>query len=72
MDIDGQIEAIKNDILNRKEFIYYKKPFTDVENIEEILESTMAEKYGIIVGEDCINCQICSKVCPRGNITVDD
>ena len=52
MDIDGQIEAIKNDILNRKEFIYYKKPFTDVENIEEILESTMAEKYGIIVGDD--------------------
>lgn len=72
LDIDSQIEAIKEDILSRKEFIYYKKPFTDVENIEEILESTMTEKYGIIVGEDCINCQICSRVCPRGNITFED
>ena len=44
----------------------------DVENIEEILESTIIEKYGIIVGDDCINCQICSKVCPRGNITFED
>lgn len=32
----------------------------------------MTEKYCIIVGEDCINCQICSRVCPRGNITFKD
>ena len=45
LDIDGQIERIKNDISNRREYIFDKKPFTDVENIEEILETTMTEKY---------------------------
>lgn len=44
LDIDGQIERIKNDISNRREYIFDKKPFTDVENIEEILETTMTEK----------------------------
>lgn len=31
IDIDGAIDEIKNDIFNRKEYIFDKKPFTDVE-----------------------------------------
>lgn len=72
LDVDGQINRIKEDISNRKEYIFDKKPFTDVANIEEILETTMTEKYHIQVGEDCSNCLICSRVCPRGNITYVD
>ena len=72
LDIDGQIDKIKEDILNKKDFIFYKKPFTDTPNIEEILESTMTSKYHILVGDDCINCKICMRVCPRGNIQVED
>ena len=51
VDVDSEIESIKNDILNRKEYIFDKKHFTDVENIEEILETTMTSKYHIQVGE---------------------
>jgi len=72
LDVDGQINRIKKDILNKREYIFDKKPFTDVENIEEILETTMTEKYHIQVGQVCSNCKICSKVCPRGNITFID
>ena len=72
LDIDGQIERIKNDISNRREYIFDKKPFTDVENIEEILETTMTEKYHIVIGDECNKCGICSKVCPRGNIMLDE
>ena len=50
-DIDSQINKIKEDILNKKDFIFYKKPFTDTPNIEEILESTMTNRYNILVGE---------------------
>lgn len=45
LDVDGQINEIKEDISNRKKYIFDKKPFTDVENIEEVLETTMTEKY---------------------------
>jgi len=72
LDVDGQIDVIKEDISNKKEYIFDKKPFTDVANIEEILETTMTEKYHIQVGDDCSNCLICSRVCPRGNITFVD
>lgn len=72
LDIDGQIDEIKNDILNRKEYIFDKEHFTDVENIEVILETTMTGKYHILVGDECNDCKICSKVCPRGNITFTD
>ena len=70
--MDGRINEIKEDISNRKEYIFDKKPFTDVDNIEEVLETTMTEKYHIQVGSDCSNCLICSRVCPRGNITYVD
>lgn len=72
LDVDSVIESIKNDILNRKEYIFDKKHFTDVENIEEILETTMTSKYHIQVGEECNNCRICTQVCPRGNITLTE
>lgn len=72
LDVDGRINEIKEDISNRKEYIFDKKPFTDVDNIEEVLETTMTEKYHIQVGSDCSNCLICSRVCPRGNITYVD
>ena len=72
LDIDGEIEKIKGDISSRREYIFDKKHFTDVENIEEVLEMTMTEKYHIQVGDECNNCLICSKVCPRGNITLTD
>lgn len=72
LDIDSAIENIKDDISIRKEYIFDKKHFTDVENIEEVLEKTMTEKYHILVGDECNNCLICSKVCPRGNVTFED
>ena len=72
LDVDSEIESIKNDIINRKEYIFDKKHFTDVENIEEILETTMTSKYHIQVGEECNNCRICTQVCPRGNITLTE
>ena len=72
VDVDSEIESIKNDIINRKEYIFDKKHFTDVENIEEILETTMTSKYHIQVGEECNNCRICTQVCPRGNITLTE
>jgi ferredoxin len=72
VDVDSEIESIKNDIINRKEYIFDKKHFTDVENIEEILETTMTSKYHIQVGEECNNCRICTQVCPRGNIALTE
>lgn len=62
----------KNQYITRTPDLNNKKPFTDVANIEEILETTMTEKYHIQVGDDCRNCLICSRVCPRGNITYVD
>lgn len=72
LDIDTEIETIREDILAKRDYIFDKKHFTDVENIEEILETTMTEKYHIQVGDECNSCQICSKVCPRGNVTLTD
>lgn len=71
IDIDGAIDEIKNDILNRKDYIFDKKPF-NVENIEVVLETTMTERFHILVGKDCSNCQVCVRVCPRGNIELTD
>lgn len=72
LDIGGQIETIKNDILMKKDYIFDKKPFTDEPNIEAILETTMTERFHIIVGDECNRCLICTKVCPRGNIEIID
>lgn len=71
-DIDRQIQAIKKDIEMKKDFRMSKKMFTDVPFIEKILETTMTEKFHILVGDDCTNCRICSQVCPRGNITLTE
>ena len=71
-DINSQIDIIRDDINSRKEFRMSKKSFTDVPFIEKILESTMSKKFHIVVVDDCNGCLICSKVCPRGNITYDD
>ena len=67
-DIDERIQTIREDILSRKDYIFEKEMFTDEENIEEILESTMTAKYHIQVGDECNSCLICAKVCPRKNI----
>ena len=72
LNIIGEIESIKEDIFSRRNHIHDKKHFTDIENIEVILETTMTEKYHIQVGEGCSNCEICTKVCPRGNIELID
>lgn len=71
-DIDKQIDLIKKDIGSRKDYKLSKKSFTNVPFIEKVLEKTMTEKYHIIVGEGCVNCQICTKVCPRGNIDLTE
>lgn len=71
-EIDKQIENIKNDILSKKEFKLSKKSFTNVPFIEKVLERTMSKIYKIVVNERCVSCGICMKVCPRGNIDIDD
>lgn len=71
-DIDRQIELIKEDIGNRKEFMISKKSFSNVPFIERVLEETMTKRYHIVVGEGCNNCQVCTMVCPRGNVRLED
>lgn len=71
-DIDKQIGIIKKDIESRKEFMISKKSFSNVPFIEKVLEETMTKRYHIVVGEGCNNCQICTRVCPRGNIILED
>ena len=71
-DILNAINIIKDDILMKKEFKLSKKMFTNVPFIEKVLESTMSKKFKIVVGKDCSNCQICTKVCPRGNIELTE
>ena len=70
LDIDGSIENIRRDIESRKEFIFKKKHFTNVPFIEKILESTMTKRFHVQVDDGCINCKICTQVCPRGNIRI--
>ena len=72
LDVDGQISEIKRDIDNRRDYIFEKSMFTDVDNIEEVLETTMTGKYHIQVGDECSNCKMCVKVCPSGNVTLTD
>lgn len=72
LDVDSAIESIKQDIIDRKDYIFDKPMFSDVANIEEVLETTMTGKYHILVGDDCSDCRICLKVCPRGNITINE
>ncbi len=72
LNINAEIESIKEDILAKKEYFLDKEHFTEVDNIEIFLETTMTEKYHIQVGEDCSNCKICTRVCPRGNIELID
>ena len=72
LDVNGQILKIKQDIEDRKEHIFDKPMFTDVENIEEVLESTMTSKYHIQTGDGCSQCRMCVIVCPRGNVKLVD
>lgn len=72
LDVDSQINTIKEDILNRREYIFDKKPFSDDPHIEVFLETTMTERFHIQVGDECSNCRICTQVCPRGNIELID
>ena len=71
-DIDKQINLIKKDIESKREYRLFKKMFTSVQFIEKVIETTMSKKFHITVGDDCINCQICMRVCPRGNITLTE
>ena len=72
LNITDDIKAIRQDILKKREYHLDKKNFTDIENIEVLLETTMTEKFHIQVGEDCSGCKICTNVCPRGNIELID
>lgn len=71
-EIENTINIIKDDISMKKEYKLSKKMFTKVPFIEKVLESTMSRKFKIVVGDVCSNCQICTKVCPRGNIVLTD
>lgn len=71
-DIDKQIEIIKKDIEERKEFMISKKSFSNVPFIERVLEETMTKRFSLVVGDGCDNCRICTMVCPRGNIHLED
>ena len=72
LNINDDIKAIRQDILKKRELYLDKKHFTDIENIEVLLETTMTEKFHIQVGKDCSSCKICTMVCPRGNIEIID
>lgn len=72
LDVDSAIESIKQDIIDGKDYIFDKPMFSDVANIEEVLETTMTGKYHILVGDDCSDCRIFLKVCPRGNIAISE
>lgn len=76
-DVEGQIEKVCRDVAERRVrrvevnedsravMAMYKERLAD-----KILRKVAAREY--IVGEDCVRCGICAKVCPANNISVSD
>ena len=71
--IDENFEIIKQDIENRKNFV---KPETeeDKKDYEIMLSYNLDYKFmnKYIVTEDCIGCEICTKVCPKSCFEIVD
>lgn len=71
--IDEQIDIIKEDIDNKKES---RMP---IDISDEEIESDkqrrlmIEKKFHLVVGDnECSECMICTKVCPRGNIKYEE
>lgn len=79
--VDEHLAAIKEDIAKRRPFIAQPTAW-DIEFHEQLLQAPFtldpekdfraksAEMYQIT--DSCIGCGICSKVCPRGCIKIED
>lgn len=74
-NVDEQIRAIREDIANNKEYI---APATKkdrqahqeyLNRISKIPQDTFSKLYRIT--EDCIGCEICTKVCPKRCFTMN-
>lgn len=74
--IDENIENIIRDIKSRKNFkpnegLGAKLLTAMTQKLEGIvLNGEQAKKY--IINNDCVKCGICAKVCPTGNIKIED
>lgn len=75
-DIDTQIQNIKLDILNSKEFIM-KETILDKFATKQMVKSKKMKEHSntgikkiITVEDSCIQCKTCVKVCPVGNISL--
>ena len=76
-DIEGQIARVKADIEARKEYVL-KAGWIDKLGIK--LNDALAPKQMVdeiaqrifVVQDTCVQCGTCVRVCPMGNITVDE
>jgi ferredoxin len=71
--IDEQIKTIKEDILNRKQqkipsFIEEDILLQDQQHKERFQNMIKLE----LTENECIQCGVCVKVCPRANIKLED
>lgn len=71
--IDEQLEVIKSDINSRKNLVKPETP-EDKKDYEIMLSYNFDYKYmnKYIIGENCIGCGICTKVCPKSCIKVEN
>ncbi len=72
-EIDAQILTIKNDIFNKKQ---HKIPY-DIEEDVLLQDQQHKERFQKLIkleltGNECIQCGVCVKVCPRANIKLED
>ena len=75
-DVEGHLKAIISDLTERKNGTYQ---ITTLGKIQTVLMKSMYKKSTrpdasnrFTIDENCIQCGICSKVCPGGNIEVTD
>ncbi|WP_180272686.1 EFR1 family ferrodoxin [Konateibacter massiliensis] len=75
-NIQGNLNTIKKEISNRKKEEMHAGFVTNTVTkmceplFKKMVNGRTPEKF--IVNEACIQCGICSKVCPAGNISVND
>lgn len=76
-DVEGQIERVRRDIMERKLRSVAITPIRKAKMAmfrnmlaKPILRKDAAREY--IVNDSCIKCGVCAKVCPADNITVTD
>lgn len=80
-DVDGHLAQIKEDIAARRHFIAQPSQW-DIDYHEQFLKAPFKldpetdfrakgrEMYTI--SDDCVGCGICSRVCPKGCITIEN